>query len=139
MLTIAVLAALLTANPLADQDAAASSLVVKIVCLESRAGVVRVALFDSAESHLGKATDSGVVSAAQEQPAWSSKRLAAGDYSLAIYHDVNENGRLDRNLVGWPKEPYGFSNDLRIRFGPPKWTKAKFEVDGAAEVAVCVE
>ena len=36
--------------------------------------------------------------------------LAPGEYAFCVYHDVNSNGELDTNLVGIPKEPFGFSN-----------------------------
>lgn len=36
--------------------------------------------------------------------------LDDGEYSFAIYHDTNENEKLDSNIFGIPKEPYGFSN-----------------------------
>ena len=36
--------------------------------------------------------------------------LAPGEYAFCVYHDTNSNGELDTNLVGIPKEPFGFSN-----------------------------
>ena len=55
--------------------------------------------------------------------------LPEGEYALLIYHDENENGKLDKNVFGMPKERYGFSNN---EFGPhgskPKFEKALFKV-----------
>ena len=34
--------------------------------------------------------------------------LAPGEYAFCIYHDTNSNGELDTNLVGIPKESFGF-------------------------------
>jgi uncharacterized protein (DUF2141 family) len=34
-----------------------------------------------------------------------------GRYAIAIYHDVNGNGRLDKTFF-LPSEPYGFSNNV---------------------------
>lgn len=45
--------------------------------------------------------------------------LPTGRYAIAVYHDLNSNGKLDKNLLGIPKEPYGFSNDFRPMFSPP--------------------
>jgi multimeric flavodoxin WrbA/uncharacterized protein (DUF2141 family) len=36
--------------------------------------------------------------------------LPAGKYAVSAYQDMNENGQLDKNLFGIPKERYGFSN-----------------------------
>jgi uncharacterized protein (DUF2141 family) len=35
--------------------------------------------------------------------------LPVGRYAVAVYHDLNDNGKLDKNVLGIPKEPYGFS------------------------------
>lgn len=54
--------------------------------------------------------------------------LPEGIYGAAIYLDENRNGKLDRNLIGLFKEPFGFSEKARVRLGPPKWEDAVFEV-----------
>jgi uncharacterized protein (DUF2141 family) len=36
--------------------------------------------------------------------------LPPGKYAILAYCDKNGNGKLDENLLGVPKEPYGFSN-----------------------------
>ena len=33
-----------------------------------------------------------------------------GEYLIAIFYDTNNNGILDTNLFGFPKEPVGLSN-----------------------------
>lgn len=45
--------------------------------------------------------------------------LPVGRYAVAVYHDLNSNGKLDKNVLGIPKEPYGFSKDFRPKFSPP--------------------
>ena len=44
-----------------------------------------------------------------------------GNYVLAGIHDVDINGMLSGGFLGIPKEPFGFSNNVRGNFGPPKW------------------
>lgn len=55
--------------------------------------------------------------------------LPSGEYAMALFHDVNGNDVVDKNLLGIPTEPYGFSNNARGRFGPPKFNAAKFAVN----------
>ncbi len=55
--------------------------------------------------------------------------LPPGEYAVRVMHDKNENGELDSNLVGMPREPWAMSNNARGNFGPPKWADVKFEVD----------
>jgi outer membrane protein len=54
--------------------------------------------------------------------------LASGEYALVVYHDENENGRLDKNFIGIPSEPLGFSNRYWPQ-GPPTFTKAAFKLE----------
>ncbi|WP_254603226.1 DUF2141 domain-containing protein [Sphingomonas bacterium] len=54
--------------------------------------------------------------------------VPAGRYAAQATHDENRNGKVDRALFGIPKEGVGFSNDAKIRFGPPKFDDAAFAV-----------
>jgi len=54
--------------------------------------------------------------------------LPAGEYALSVFQDVNDNGKLESNFIGMPKEPAGLSNNVRPRFGPPKYKDAVFTV-----------
>lgn len=59
-------------------------------------------------------------------------RLPPGTYAIALFHDENANGRLDK-LMMMPREGFGFSRDAKVRFGPPRFAAAAFAV-GAAPV-----
>jgi uncharacterized protein (DUF2141 family) len=52
------------------------------------------------------------------------KDLPPGQYAAVAYQDTNHNAKLDKNLLGIPKEPYGFSNGARGSIGPPKFSAA---------------
>lgn len=54
--------------------------------------------------------------------------LPPGRYALALYHDMNDNWKLDKNFVGYPKEPYGFSNNYHPIFSGPGFEDCAFEV-----------
>lgn len=58
--------------------------------------------------------------------------LPAGRYAVQAFLDENSNGKVDRALFGIPKEGVGFSNDAKIRFGPPKFAEAVFPFDGTS-------
>ena len=47
--------------------------------------------------------------------------------SECAYTDENENGTMDFNTNGMPKESYGASNN-DMSFGPPVWSDSKFIV-----------
>ena len=50
-----------------------------------------------------------------------------GLYAAQAFHDENDNNKVDRGLFGIPKEGVGFSNDAKIKFGPPKFQEAAFD------------
>lgn len=51
--------------------------------------------------------------------------IPAGEYALMVYYDENLNQEMDRNFIGIPTEPLGFSNDYRPK-GPPSYSRAAF-------------
>lgn len=55
-----------------------------------------------------------------------------GGYGLALYHDENDNGKIDRNGLGIPKEGFGFSNNPRIFLSAPSFAKVRFTVHGSS-------
>ncbi|MEM9398586.1 MAG: DUF2141 domain-containing protein [Verrucomicrobiota bacterium] len=57
------------------------------------------------------------------------KNLPYGEYAIAIVHDENKNEKLDLNWYGIPKEGYGASNNIKTKFGPPRYKDAVFLLD----------
>ena len=47
-----------------------------------------------------------------------------------MFHDENDNGRLDENAWGVPTEGYGFSNNARGLLGAPSFDSAQVTLDG---------
>ncbi len=54
--------------------------------------------------------------------------LPEGDYAISLFHDENENKKLDTNFISIPKEAFGFSNNVLGVMGPPSFENAKFKV-----------
>lgn len=42
----------------------------------------------------------------------SFDNIPPGTYAVAVFFDVNGNGKMDTNFLGIPKEKYGFSNNV---------------------------
>jgi uncharacterized protein (DUF2141 family) len=64
------------------------------------------------------------------------KDVPHGTYAIAVVHDENDNGDVDTNFIGMPKEGVGTSNNPRPRMGPPKWKDSKFVHDGQISTKV---
>jgi uncharacterized protein (DUF2141 family) len=54
--------------------------------------------------------------------------VAPGNYAVQVYQDENGNNRLDKNFLGIPTEPIGFSRDAQGNMGPPKFADAAVPV-----------
>ena len=102
-------------------------LVVGISGIESIAGELRIAVFDSPEAFVDEPLVSAVIPVELTTVEWSV-RLPAGRYAVAVIHDEDTSGELNTNFLGMPSERYGFSNQARGRFGAPSFEDASFEL-----------
>ena len=127
--------------PSLAQSGGKATLILTVTGLHSEKGQVRIAVFNSSEKWLGEQpVYSSTIKVDGQSVTWKINDVPYGDYGVAVFHDENSNGKMDKNIVGMPLEPYGFSNNVRITFGPPKWEKAKFAVKGSmAEVSIEVK
>ena len=51
--------------------------------------------------------------------------LPMGEYAVTIFQDVNEDGKMNKNMFGAPSEPYGFSNAFKPKFSAPTFDDCK--------------
>lgn len=66
--------------------------------------------------------------------------LKPGKYAIAVFHDENRNGEIDTNFLTMPTEYYGFSNNARGGFGPPKFEKTLIEVgNGTKNIEITIK
>ena len=56
-------------------------------------------------------------------------QLPEGRYAIAVLHDENSNHKLDRNLIGWPKEGFGFSNNPKVGMSAPSFETAAMQIN----------
>ena len=56
-----------------------------------------------------------------------------GIYAVAVYHDLDGNRKLNRNLFGFPTEPVGFSNNPNLFIGIPSFNSVRFRVQQSGQ------
>ena len=56
------------------------------------------------------------------------------DYAIAIYQDVNGNGKIDKNIVGIPTEPYAYSRNYIPRIKAPNFNDCRFTYNDSSNV-----
>lgn len=57
-----------------------------------------------------------------------SFKLPPGEYAVGLMHDLNENGQIDKNWVGYPTEPFGFSKNFKPVMGPPTFKDCSIDL-----------
>jgi uncharacterized protein (DUF2141 family) len=62
--------------------------------------------------------------------------LPAGEYAVALVHDVNKNHKLDRNMIGQPKEQWGLSNNPHAVIKTPSYKSCTFQLKGDQEIHI---
>ncbi len=106
-----------------------AQLTVQITHLNESGGTLRVAVYKPG-GRFGKTTPDFYKNIAIDQPG--NRRVVfevpPGSYAIAVYHDLNNNNKLDHNLVGYPKEPFGFSNNFRPILSAPDFQDCAIEL-----------
>ena len=106
-----------------------NTLTVHIQNIKSADGKISVGVYNSSTTWLNK-TFKGEVGVIEDGSASVIfENIRNGEYAISLYHDKNDNDRLDSGIFGIPKEPYACSNGAKGRFGPPKWKDAVFVVN----------
>ncbi len=119
-----------TACLLSAGAAHASTVQVSVQGVRNDQGHVLVALCSKAEFLRPHCAWRGRAAAHAGTVLVTIEAVPAGTYAAQAFHDENENGLLDRNILGLPKEAMGFSHDAPMRLGPPRFADAAFTVGG---------
>ena len=104
-------------------------LILEINNIKVEGGTIWVGIYDSPATFMVKeksivegikVNQSGVM----EVPIES---LPFGSYAVALFHDLNNNGELDRNVLGIPSEPFAFSKPPKSKWRVPKFKEISFD------------
>ncbi len=52
-----------------------------------------------------------------------------GEYSIALFQDINGDEIINKNFFGYPKEPFGFSKNFIPKLTAPKYEDCKIIFD----------
>ena len=135
VIAVPVLVTFLTL-PAIGAETASNVISVEVLGIHSSQGTIDCALFGSADGfpdQATKAVKTALGKIENSRAVCEFSQVTPGDYAVSVFHDENSNGKLDRNLIGMPKEGVGASNDAKGHFGPPKFDDARFKYDGGAK------
>lgn len=117
-----------------------SEITVKVTGLKSEKGAVGFGLFNTDKYFLRKEGKykKAQVKISENGTFYTFKNIPEGIYAISVYHDENGNGKLDKNLIGFPKEGVGISNDAKGFFGPPTFEDARFVLKAYKTITIRV-
>lgn len=98
-------------------------------------GTIKVELYNGeakTELEKGKKIARTRVKARQGETKLCLNAPSEGSYTIALYHDENDNKKLDRNFIGIPREGFGFSNNPPLGLGIPEQKEMRFKVEDMA-------
>jgi uncharacterized protein (DUF2141 family) len=104
-------------SPLLDaQTKGTTTLTVRVTGARNAKGKIGVTLFQDAQGFPDDTSKAIRQQSAEIDPKTMSaqitfKDVPQGTFAVAVLHDENSNGKMDKNFVGIPKEGYGASNN----------------------------
>ncbi|MEM0999010.1 MAG: DUF2141 domain-containing protein [Bacteroidota bacterium] len=124
----------------AQTSPAQGRIVVKVIAFRSSNGSIELSLYDKKQAE-ADFPDIEVITRRTRNPVVNSSvtevvfdNVPYGSYAIAGHHDENDNGEMDYNFIGLPKEGYCFSNDAKPVLSAPSFDKAEFRLDSKEKV-----
>ena len=125
----------LTALALTASASAQTCTDIEVRNVRPEQGTLMLAAYGSAEDFSKKSVAMLQLRAGAETMRFSFCVPGAGPVALMLYQDLNDNNKLDTNVMGIPSEPWG-SSGKASGFGPPSWAAAQVPLDGKAIVVL---
>ena len=103
-------------------------LTIKISNIEKLKGEIKVGIFNNETNFLkdGYAIKNYSIKVQNNTATLIISDLPKGEYAVTMYHDENSDNKMNTNFIGIPKEPYGFSNNIKPKMSAPKYKDCKF-------------
>lgn len=92
---------------------------------------VMIAIYNSEESYFDSEQMflSAEIAVESAEAKYTFKDMPHDTYAIAIYHDEDNDGEMDRKWFGPPREGYAFSNNYHSTFKPASFDDAAFKLD----------
>ena len=112
------------------------TLTIEVASFENTKGVLRVCVTDQKDDFLKSCAFSKIVTVEDDTVSLKIENIEEGNYAVSVYHDENNNGILETGGVfGIPLEPYGFSNNPNMTFGP-SYKKSVFKMTSDKNISI---
>jgi len=120
-----------------------ASITVNLSGIRSQKGNIVVCLWKKQDKDFPLCSNTGsfrhaTVKATASTVTATFQNVPSGEYSLSAFHDENQDGKINRNLMGRPKEGIAFSgmSPNQGDRGRASFDKSKFTVTGAKTISM---
>jgi uncharacterized protein (DUF2141 family) len=113
-----------------------NALTVTITGIQNNSGKLMAEVYNSKGKFLKSAYKTTSTSIKSNTATVIFSDLPKSEYTVMVYHDENNNGKLDKNFIGMPKEPVACSNNAKGFMGPPKYEAAKFSLVTDSKITI---
>lgn len=127
--------ALLVCLPMFFLSGEKQELTLQVKNIQQPKGQVWIGVYNSEQNFLDKTKAIAVEGKVVDKNGTVSFKLDLpfGEYAIAVFHDINNNGVLDQTFIGIPKEPYAFSQKLKSKWRAPTYSDVKFQFNQAGQ------
>ena len=114
------------------------TLTLRINDIENSGGSMHIGLYINEETWLdiGSEYIPRVIPVYGEHMEVVYKNLPPGKYAISIFHDEDNNGKINKNFIGYPTEGFAFSKDVKVRFSAPDFEDCAIDLQSDTTIEV---
>lgn len=126
--------AILLSNTIVAQN----NITIDVQKIEGEHGFLQIGIFDTAKSFPKVGGEYKVLKfkVADGQTHFIIKDLPDGEYAFAVHHDENSDGKMNTNMLGIPKEGYGFSRNFKPKLSAPKFSDCSVKIQNDQKMII---
>lgn len=109
----------------------------KITNVKQNTGKVVISLNSSEEAFKKHIPDQTLILETNSTEVETIIDVPSGEYAFCIFQDINNDGEINSNLIGIPKEPFGFSN-YNGKSAPGNFKKHKVVINQDSEITIAL-
>lgn len=121
-----------------NTSSSGSNLTIHIPNIHDVRGRIQIGLYDDKENFpkIGKEFKRYFAKVDSKDFRYTISGIPAGDYAIALYHDLNSDGTCNSNFIGIPTESYGFSNNVKPFLSAPSFSATKFTISKDRSITI---
>lgn len=122
----------------ANSSSGGMNLTIHIPNIVDIKGRIQIGLYDDKDNFpkIGKEYKRVFAKVDSKEFKYTINGIPAGEYAIALYHDVNSDGACNSNFIGVPTESYGFSNNIKPFLSAPSFNATKFTVSKDRSITI---